>query len=302
MATVSPAGPAEFARVARDLVEPGTRPEALVRLQQYLAGLAAHDLRLTVADLQLEDLPTVLQHYVAAAVEQEVRAKNIDAPAWTATVSPLDRPHFAWRLRSLRPHLMRITPLAFKRRSAFVDAAGVETDGGRQEPLKSYAIPARIDRLNQGLLDRGVQCEICGAGGSVSSLVFSADPTSRNVTSLFQPAPVLDEAATQVRSDLALEDDWLVETVRTCLAEGLSGSIELSNLRIFDAPPDYLLAMKCAALSVNRGPSDLDDIRSLLRFLAIPDGDAALEIVHRYFTDRQLLPDLSDTVEELLPR
>lgn len=65
-------------------------------------------------------LPSLLQNYAAAAVEREASRRRLPAPGWTRAVRPLRSPHFAWDLRSLRPHLMRITPPAFKRRRVFV--------------------------------------------------------------------------------------------------------------------------------------------------------------------------------------
>lgn len=131
LVTVLPQGQAEFARLAHDLVGHKTRRVALEALQGYLEGLTSDELRLTVATLDVMALSPVLQNYVAATVEQATRLMEIDAPTWTRSIAPLDRPHFAWEPRSLRPHLMRITPLAFKRRNVFVDANGEETSEGR---------------------------------------------------------------------------------------------------------------------------------------------------------------------------
>jgi hypothetical protein len=38
-------------------------------------------------------------------------------------VPPLDEPHFATPLRGLRLHLLRASPVAFKRRNIFVDSS-----------------------------------------------------------------------------------------------------------------------------------------------------------------------------------
>lgn len=160
---------------------------------------------------------------------------------------------------------------------------------------------ASLDRLNQELADRGVQCEVCTVGGAVLSLVFASDPPTRNVKALFQSARLLSEAAAAVADDQGLPDAWLPTSVRDRLATGgLAGSLELSHLRIFEARPEYLLAMKCAALAVNQGPSDRDDIRFLLRLLNLHDSAAALEVVMRYFNERQVPADLDSLLEGLV--
>lgn len=158
-----------------------------------------------------------------------------------------------------------------------------------------------LDRLNRELSDRDVRCEVCTAGGAVLSLVFSAAPPTRNVRALFQPQRLLDEAVEQVRADLALEENWLTEAVRARLGPpGVPDVVELSNLLIFEAPLEYLLAMKCAALAASRRPEDRDDIRLLLRLLYLSSSDAALEVVQRYFNERQLPADLASLVDGLL--
>jgi hypothetical protein len=49
--------------------------------------------------------------------------KGVTPPTWAGSVEPLDRPHFATPLRSLRLHLLRASPVPFKRRNIFVDSS-----------------------------------------------------------------------------------------------------------------------------------------------------------------------------------
>ncbi|MBT8489349.1 MAG: hypothetical protein KJO65_11045, partial [Gemmatimonadetes bacterium] len=60
----------------------------------------------------------------AALVERDASRRGLRAPAWTFDVAPMARPHFAWDLGSLRPHLMRVTPPTFKARRVFVASPG----------------------------------------------------------------------------------------------------------------------------------------------------------------------------------
>jgi hypothetical protein len=69
---------------------------------------------------------------------------------------------------------------------------------------------------------------------------------------------------------------------------------------VFIAPPEYLLAMKCAAMRLGEEFHDLDDVRFLLRYLNLTTADEALEIVRRYFDEDQLLPKTALALEELL--
>ncbi len=94
-------------------------PPARSRL---LAGLAPPQFSEAVADVNLTGLTPLAANYVAAMVEQAASQKREAAPSWTRDVEPLEVPSFAVPFASLRPHLLRDAPVAFKRRNLFVDA------------------------------------------------------------------------------------------------------------------------------------------------------------------------------------
>ena len=97
---------------------------ALAELNDLLADLTRAQLPDAVADTpeKLEDLSPLLQNYVVAMVEQACHMRDIAAPTWVRNVPPLEAPHFATPLRSLRLHLLRAAPVSFKRRTLFVDS------------------------------------------------------------------------------------------------------------------------------------------------------------------------------------
>jgi hypothetical protein len=94
----------------------------LAELNDFLASLAAAELREAVAHAEVGALSPFLQNYVAAMVEYACYQKGAAPPEWPARVAPLEGPYFATPLRSLRLHLLQQTPVAFKRRNIFVDA------------------------------------------------------------------------------------------------------------------------------------------------------------------------------------
>ena len=123
LATVLPSAQLEFGKRVQALRTHAQRMAALGELRSFLTDLGPDEVGEAIADVDLEDLAPVLQNYAAATVEQVVKERDLALPSWVARVEPLDRPHFAWDVRGLWPHLMRITPLTFKRRNVFVDAA-----------------------------------------------------------------------------------------------------------------------------------------------------------------------------------
>jgi hypothetical protein len=95
---------------------------ALAELSDVLSSQAPTALAEVVADWDVSGLPPFLRNYVAAMVEHAANRMNIAPPSWTRAIEPLDEPYFAVPFVRLRPHLLRASPPAFKRRNLFVDA------------------------------------------------------------------------------------------------------------------------------------------------------------------------------------
>lgn len=113
---------------------------ALARLVETAAGAerpsfalaAIHDLLANTPRSALPALVAVsplggvadrwLANYLAAMVESRCGTLDLPCPPWTRDVEPLSQPWFASALRSLRPHLLRASPIAFKRRNLFIDS------------------------------------------------------------------------------------------------------------------------------------------------------------------------------------
>ncbi|MGH7556385.1 MAG: plasmid mobilization protein [Gemmatimonadota bacterium] len=122
LSRVLPPALSRFHEIVRALREEDDHRFALAALNDFLTGLAPAEFREAVADVELKGLSPFLQNYVAAMVEQTAIQKSERPPAWAGDVPPLEGPHFAVPFSSLRPHLLRASPVAFKRRNIFVDS------------------------------------------------------------------------------------------------------------------------------------------------------------------------------------
>ncbi|MEO6878271.1 MAG: DUF1778 domain-containing protein [Gemmatimonadaceae bacterium] len=96
---------------------------ALAELSDALSELAPTEFGAATDTVDIRPLVPLLQNYVAAMVEQAAARKLVPAPAWTRDVEPLAGPHFSTSLTSVRLYLLRVSPLAFKRRNIFIDAS-----------------------------------------------------------------------------------------------------------------------------------------------------------------------------------
>ena len=169
--------------------------------------------------------------------------------------------------------------------------------------LTSADIRSLLALLNTELGVSDIRGEVYLVGGAVMCLVYGARAATRDVDAWFRPATLIRQAAARVAARAAMPDNWLNDAVKRYL--GSRGEfdpfLELSHLTVFVAHPEYLLAMKCAAMRLGEEFHDVDDVRYLLRFLNISTADEALRIVTKYFDAAWLQPKTRLALEELLP-
>ena len=123
LARALPSARLEFAAILARLGDDDDHRYGLAELNDFLAALGPAELQDAVSSADLGRISHFLRNYVAAMVEQACYQKHVAPPSWAAEVEPLERPWFAAPFESLRPHLLRASPVPFKRRNIFVDAA-----------------------------------------------------------------------------------------------------------------------------------------------------------------------------------
>jgi uncharacterized protein (DUF1778 family) len=126
LARVLPATQGRFDGLLRALAAPDGRSYVLAELNDFLSALSGPELAEAVGHVDravLEALPEYERNYAAAMVELACARRDRPPPAWTTDVRPLARPRFGTELKSVRPHLLRASPVPFKRRNIFIDAS-----------------------------------------------------------------------------------------------------------------------------------------------------------------------------------
>lgn len=151
--------------------------------------------------------------------------------------------------------------------------------------LQQDDISRLLKRLNDELAPTGITGELYLVGGAVMCLAFDARQSTKDIDGFFKPARVIREVARRVAADLGLAGDWLNDAVKGYLSNkgDFREYLELSNLRVMIASPEYLLAMKCLALRLGEEFHDEADVRFLLRYQNITSYQNALEIICRYY-------------------
>ncbi len=156
--------------------------------------------------------------------------------------------------------------------------------------------------LNDELAAVGAEGELYLVGGAVMCLVMDSRHATRDVDAFFRPSAVIREASARVADKAGIPRSWLNDSVQAFLSPrgDCDPHLDLSNLRVFVATPEYLLAMKCAAMRLGEEFRDLDDVRFLLRYLNITAADDALRVVTRYFDEDQIPPKTRFALEGIL--
>ena len=159
-----------------------------------------------------------------------------------------------------------------------------------------------FNRLNEELARRSITGEVYVMGGAVMCLVFDARASTRDIDAFFRPAGEVREAAQAVATAAGIRGDWLNDAVKAYLSdhEDFQPYLELTNLHVLTASPEYLLAMKCLAMRLGEGFHDEDDVRVLLRLLNLTDYQKALEVVTRYYPRERFPQKTLYALEELL--
>ena len=161
-------------------------------------------------------------------------------------------------------------------------------------------VTRRFDLLADALAAEGLEEEVCKVGGAVLRVVFRAAPGTRRPRALFGDLARAKAAEERVGERAGLPGDWLEPDVRGYLYED-HVIYDRGTLRIYVPPPDYLLAMKCAALRFAPDSSTESEIRYLLTFLGLRTPERAMDLIGSYLTPRQRPADLRERIEALLP-
>jgi hypothetical protein len=139
--------------------------------------------------------------------------------------------------------------------------------------------------LNDELKAAGVQGQVRLAGGAVMCLALNARASTRDVDAIFEPSAAVLNAALKVAAKEGVRDTWLNDAVKAYLSDRgtFTPFLDMENLKVSCASPEYMLAMKCLAMRIGEGYRDEEDIRYLLRNLGISRLADAKAILGRYY-------------------
>lgn len=175
-----------------------------------------------------------------------------------------------------------------------VSPAGAGVSDVEKKGLR--ALDERLSRL-------GLEVELCVIGGAVLPVVFRSASGTRRPSALFGDLETLRSEAVRIQEEAGLDAGWLERAARAVdgLARAEVGAIEAGCVRVFQPPPDYVLALRCARLAQapdGEKPELRADIVYLARLLGLATAAQVLAAVEPYLPESLL----SDALElELVP-
>src|SRR5665213_2423218 len=112
--------------------------------------------------------------------------------------------------------------------------------------LSKADIRQLLHALNDELAAQHEHGEIYVVGGAVMCLAFDARESTRDVDATFKPAATVRAAAVRVGARAGMPANWLNDAVKAFVSAhgAFDPWLELPNLRVFLAQPQYVLAMK----------------------------------------------------------
>jgi hypothetical protein len=172
-----------------------------------------------------------------------------------------------------------------------------------QSALSKDDILRLLRALNEELRAVRVKGHVQMAGGAVMCLAFDARASTRDVDALFKPSVAVLNAAIRVAAREGVRDTWLNDAVKSYVSDrgSFEPFLELSNLKVFCASAEYMLAMKCLAMRIGEGYQDEEDVRYLLRNLNIQRYEDAEEILGHYYPLEEFPESAHIALRELLP-
>ncbi len=151
--------------------------------------------------------------------------------------------------------------------------------------LSKDQLEALFNELNRELQKDAVQGDIYLVGGAVMCLVYGVRPTTQDVDAFFSPATKIRDAAARLALDKSIDEGWLNDAVKSYLSDKgtFAPYLELTHLKVMVAQPQYLLAMKCLSMRLEKSFHDYDDIQYLLKHLHISDHKQAIALLSQYY-------------------
>jgi hypothetical protein len=140
-----------------------------------------------------------------------------------------------------------------------------------------------LSLLNERLKAVGEYGEICIAGGSCLALSFKARNATHDIDAFFEPNKTIKKIIKSIADENDLKDDWLNDNLKISGTTKIAWETykELSNLKIYTASAESMLAMKL--FSARPEGHDFDDTIFLMKIVKPKTEQEAIDILENHY-------------------
>ena len=141
-----------------------------------------------------------------------------------------------------------------------------------------------LTHLNEELAVKDVKGKIALVGGAVMCLVLKTRESTHDIDAIFEPKTIMYECIKKVAQKKELPENWLNDSVKGFISQEAEFQLhlELSNLEVLAATPEYMLAMKCLSSRADN-EAELDDLKNLISYLKIKTYEEVEAIMLKYY-------------------
>ena len=157
--------------------------------------------------------------------------------------------------------------------------------------MNSVDIIECLKVLNENMKKKNIYGEINIVGGAVMCLCYKSREVTQDIDAIFEPKTIINELIEKIAVELNIPNNWLNDGVKGFLSSNAEFSkyINLSNLTINVASPEYMLAMKCLSARADNA-NEIEDIEFLVKHLNIKDYEQVEQTILKYYpADRFLV-------------
>ena len=123
-------------------------------------------------------------------------------------------------------------------------------------------------------------------------LCLNAREQTKDIDEIFSPKNKIYEFIEEIAEEESVRTDWLNDGIKGFLSANDNVYLleNMSNLKIYAANPEYLLAMKVLSARTEEDQHDMYDIKFLIDKLKLKNPDEVIDIVLKYFSENMLKP------------
>ena len=158
-----------------------------------------------------------------------------------------------------------------------------------------------LEKLNERMKKDNVYGEMSLVGGAVMCLCYKSREVTQDIDAIFQPKTIINGMIEKIATELDIPKNWLNDGVKGFLSDNAEFSeyIQLSNLTINVASPEYMLAMKCLSARADNA-NEIEDIKYLLKHLGVKKYEEIEKIIFKYYPIERFLAKTKYLLLEVL--